>query len=100
KVVSQRSGSWPFQLGKSPKLERRAEIDGEHPGAASENGRPSIVSAPGHDTPLPVLQSNLRPPSSSARLFAAAAHRRLRNVVRAFRFLSLTRSAPDMTHAT
>ncbi|CAI4230204.1 unnamed protein product [Auanema sp. JU1783] len=124
KVCSQRSGSWPFSL-RSPKAQRffpnEDSVETEENStttAASADKSPNAASSISSNSNPPITKDGLstapvcsantsnagRSPSrereflrSAARQGAAAARRRLRNVVRAFRFSSVARSTPNMT---
>ncbi|EPB78850.1 RhoGAP domain protein [Ancylostoma ceylanicum] len=105
KVCSQRSGSWPFSLARSPRQQRFFPAD---------SACPSTSSCPSDDNEFkepwirkqyavhPDISGRARSPSrerdfrEAARHSAAAARRRLCNVVRAFRFSSVTRSSPNV----
>ncbi|KHJ91727.1 RhoGAP domain protein [Oesophagostomum dentatum] len=114
-TCSQRSGSWPFSLARSPRDQQRFfPSDSACPSTSScpsdenELKEPLRVSGANQHTSsistdrTPSTQSRIRSPSrerdfrEAARLSAAAARRRLCNVVRAFRFSSVTRSTPNV----
>ncbi|WKX88981.1 hypothetical protein Q1695_008546 [Nippostrongylus brasiliensis] len=123
KVSSQRSGSWPFSLARSPRQQRFFPADSACPSTSScpsdENDSKYAASStsPNNNNNnnssnnnnnnvskdlAPGATGQARSPSrerdfrTTARLGAAAARRRLCNVVRAFRFSSVTRSTPDV----
>ncbi|KAK5977456.1 hypothetical protein GCK32_006113 [Trichostrongylus colubriformis] len=129
KVCSQRSGSWPFSLGRSSGQQQFFPVDSACPSTSScpsdDNDSKEASSSTTHNTDTVSkdlattapgefelltyreIDSKLRldrarSPSRerdfrlTARLGAAAARRRFCNVVRAFRFSSVTRSSPNV----
>lgn len=131
KVCSQRSGSWPFSLARSPRQQRFFPADSACPSTSScpsddnEFKEPARTISTNHNnnnvtkdlTPAapsksqqirkqcivhPDVSGRARSPSrerdfrEAARHGAAAARRRFCNVVRAFRFSSVTRSSPNV----
>ncbi|KAK6024978.1 RhoGAP domain protein [Ostertagia ostertagi] len=112
KVCSYRSGSWPFSLGGSSGQQRFFPSDSACPSTSScpsdENESKEVASSTSQNND-PVSKDlatsapdRARSPSRerdfrlAARLGAAAARRRFCNVVRAFRFSSVTRSSPNV----
>ncbi|KAK6045441.1 RhoGAP domain protein [Cooperia oncophora] len=114
KVCSQRSGSWPFSLGRSSRQQQFFPADSACPSTSScpsdENESKEAASSTGHNTDPVSKDLATTPPDRArspsrerdfrltARLGAAAARRRLCNVVRAFRFSSVTRSSPNVAN--
>ncbi|CAJ0594420.1 unnamed protein product [Cylicocyclus nassatus] len=116
KVTSHRSGSWPFSLARSPQNQQRFfPTDSACPSTSScpsddnesrETIRSSTINNNNNETDSKDLTTGVpdraRSPSrerdfrEAARHGAAAARRRLCNVVRAFRFSSVTRSSPNV----
>ncbi|KAK6730128.1 hypothetical protein RB195_006909 [Necator americanus] len=115
-VCSHRSGSWPFSLGRSPRQQQFFPTNSACPSSSSCPSDDNESREPVRTTSIKLLNNNNnvskdlpasmpnRPRSPSrerdfretARLGAAAARRRLCNVVRAFRFSSVTRSSPNV----
>ncbi|CAB3407437.1 unnamed protein product [Caenorhabditis bovis] len=123
KVQSQRSGSWPYSLTKTqtspnrpeatqrffpsdeppnsksasatPSTSRRADRAADDSGRDSEFCSDEIPAARG-EAPRSPSRERVDTLRTAARSGAAAARRRLRNVVRAFRLSSVARSSPDI----